>query len=204
MILFIAIAIFLFELAILSSSAAHAQQSNREVTGLRTTSNGSIISDDDVSHSELKNTDSKVILAERVTKPSLWPLMGRLTDGFGNRHNPFHRRLSEFHPGQDIAAPRGTPVSVTAAGTVVFAGYKKGYGKTVIVDHGNNITTHYGHLSLIETTAGSLINGGERIGLAGSTGRSTGSHLHYEVRVNQIAVNTLPYLPATSQVIPLK
>jgi len=134
------------------------------------------------------------VLSENKTRPSLWPLWGRLTDGFGNRRNPFHRRSSEFHPGQDIAAPKGTPVSVTADGTVVFASAKRGYGLVVIVDHGN-ISTRYGHLSRIETTVGALIKRGEPIGLVGSTGRSTGSHLHYEVRADQVPVDPLAYLP---------
>ena len=140
----------------------------------------------------------KAGIHETTTLPSLWPLRGRLTDGFGDRRNPFRRRSSEFHPGQDIAALWGTPVSVTADGTVVFAGSKKGYGRMVIVDHGNNISTRYGHLSRIDTTVGALISRGEQIGLVGSTGRSTGPHLHYEVRVGQVPVNPLVYLPVSS------
>ena len=84
---------------------------------------------------------------------------------------------------------------MTADGTVIFAGFKNGYGLVVIVDHGNSISTRYGHLSLLGTTEGKSIKRGEQVGLVGSTGRATGSHLHYEVRVGQQPVNPLAYLP---------
>ena len=88
---------------------------------------------------------------------------------------------------------------MTADGSVIFAGSKNGYGRMVIVDHGNNISTRYPLLSLVETTVGTSIRRGEEIGLVGSTGRATGSHLHYEVRVGQHAVNPLAYVPTTMQ-----
>lgn len=201
-VLFIVIALLLLELAILESSTTHAQQPKGPVANSVITATGFGVSNE-TPHAELVSADDRV-LRETKTTPSLWPLWGRLTDGFGNRRNPFHRRFSEFHPGQDFAAPNGTPVSVTADGTVVFASCKRGYGLVVIVGHGNNLSTRYGHLSRIETTVGRLIKRGETIGLVGSTGRSTGSHLHYEVRVDQVPVNPLAYLPTSTPAEPAK
>lgn len=132
---------------------------------------------------------------ERVI-PSIWPVEGESTDSFGVRGNPFGGGSSEFHPGQDIAAPRGTPVVAPADGVVIKADWQNGYGQTVVIDHGNGLTTRYGHLSKIEVVAGQEIKRGEELGLVGSTGRSTGPHLHYEVRIGDVAVSPLHYLPA--------
>jgi murein DD-endopeptidase MepM/ murein hydrolase activator NlpD len=127
--------------------------------------------------------------------PSIWPVEGESTDSFGVRGNPFGGGSSEFHPGQDIAAPRGTPVVATADGVVVKADWQNGYGQTVVIDHGNGLTTRYGHLSKIEVEVGQEIKRGEELGQVGSTGRSTGPHLHYEVRIGDVAVSPLHYLP---------
>jgi murein DD-endopeptidase MepM/ murein hydrolase activator NlpD len=135
-------------------------------------------------------------LKERERVPSTWPVEGELTDSFGYRGNPFGGGGSEFHPGQDIAAPRGTPVFAPADGCVVEAGWKNGYGQTVVVDHGNNLVTRYGHLSKIEVAVGQELKRGDELGQVGSTGRSTGPHLHYEVRVGDLPVSPLYYLPA--------
>ncbi|MDQ5838322.1 MAG: M23 family metallopeptidase, partial [Acidobacteriota bacterium] len=132
-------------------------------------------------------------LRDRV--PSIWPVEGNLSDGFGVRGNPFGGGSSEFHPGQDITAPPGTPVFAPADGTVLEAGWKNGYGQQVVIDHGHGLTTRYGHLSKIEVTAGQSIRRGEELGQVGSTGRSTGPHLHYEVRIDDVAVSPLHYLP---------
>lgn len=128
--------------------------------------------------------------------PARWPVQGKLTDGFGSRSNPFGGQSSEFHAGQDIAAPAGTSVAVTAGGTVEFAGRMSGYGQVVVVDHGDGIHTRYGHLSSIDVRVGQLLKSGEQVGCVGSTGRATGPHLHYEVRIGDEPVNPLPYLPA--------
>jgi murein DD-endopeptidase MepM/ murein hydrolase activator NlpD len=128
--------------------------------------------------------------------PSIWPVEGESTDSFGVRGNPFGGGSSEFHPGQDIAAPRGTPVIAPADGVVIKADWQNGYGQTVVIDHGNGLTTRYGHLSKIEVSAGQEIRRGEELGQVGSTGRSTGPHLHYEVRIGDVAVSPLYYLPA--------
>ncbi|HEX8337505.1 MAG TPA: M23 family metallopeptidase [Pyrinomonadaceae bacterium] len=134
-------------------------------------------------------------LRERARVPSIWPVEGESTDSFGYRGNPFGGGGSEFHPGQDIAAPRGTPVLAPADGRVIEAGWKNGYGQTVVLDHGNGLTTRYGHLSKVEVAAGQELRRGEQLGLVGSTGRSTGPHLHYEVRHGDLPVSPRHYLP---------
>ena len=134
-------------------------------------------------------------LKEKARVPSIWPVEGESTDSFGYRGNPFGGGSSEFHPGQDIAAPHGTPVFAPADGRVVEAGWKNGYGQTVVIDHGNGLTTRYGHLSKIEVASGQELKRGEQLGLVGSTGRSTGPHLHYEVRLGELPVSPSHYLP---------
>jgi murein DD-endopeptidase MepM/ murein hydrolase activator NlpD len=138
----------------------------------------------------------EVALRERARIPSIWPVEGESTDSFGVRGNPFGGGSSEFHPGQDIAAPRGTPVLAAADGTVVLSGWQNGYGQTVVIDHGNGLTTRYGHLSKIEVAAEQELKRGDELGQVGSTGRSTGPHLHYEVRISDVPVSPLHYLPA--------
>ena len=134
-------------------------------------------------------------LRERARVPSIWPVEGESTDSFGVRGNPFGGGGAEFHPGQDIAAPRGTPVLAPADGRVVQAGWQNGYGQTVVIDHGNGLTTRYGHLSKIEVYQGQEVKRGGELGQVGSTGRSTGPHLHYEVRVGELPVSPHYYLP---------
>jgi murein DD-endopeptidase MepM/ murein hydrolase activator NlpD len=134
-------------------------------------------------------------LKEKARIPSIWPVLGETTDGFGGRSNPFGGGSFELHPGQDIRANRGTPVISAANGTVVSAGWQNGYGQMVEIDHGGGLTTRYAHLSKIETTVGEQIARGQLIGQVGSTGRSTGPHLHYEVRIGGEAVNPRAYLP---------
>ena len=136
-------------------------------------------------------------IKEKARIPSIWPVEGESTDSFGYRGNPFGGGGSEFHPGQDIAAPPGTPVIAPADGTVTEAGWKNGYGQTVVIDHGNGLTTRYGHLSKVEVAVGRELKRGEELGLVGSTGRSTGPHLHYEVRLDDLPVSPLHYLPAS-------
>ena len=137
------------------------------------------------------------LLRRRVTVPSIWPVTGELTDSFGGRRNPFGGMSSEFHAGQDIATLWGTPVAAAANGTVTFAGWQNGYGQIVVIDHGNGITSRYGHLSGIDVEVGQTIERGQQLGRVGSTGRSTGPHLHYEIRINDEPVNPLQYLPGS-------
>ncbi len=137
-------------------------------------------------------------IKEKSRVPSIWPVEGEMTDGFGGRRDPFGGYSTEFHPGQDIRAERGTPVVVAADGEVTFAGWKNGYGQMIEVDHGGGLATRYAHLSEIDVEVGRKIARGQLIGHVGSTGRSTGPHLHYEVRIDGESVNPLSYLPAKS------
>ncbi len=146
---------------------------------------------------ELRAFEAALRLREEQARiPSIWPVIGgEVTDNYGVRGNPFGGGSAEFHSGQDIAAPRGTPVLAAADGVVTGAGSQNGYGQVVVIDHGNGLTTRYGHLSKIEATLGQEIKRGELLGAVGSTGRSTGPHLHYEVRFNDVAVSPRHYLP---------
>jgi len=138
-------------------------------------------------------------LRQHGVTPSLWPVSGKLESGLGGRRNPFGGRGFEYHEGQDIDAAYGTPVQVTASGRVIIAGRQRGYGNVVYVDHGNGLSTRYGHLSEIDVTVGQTVTRGQTIGFVGSTGRSTGPHLHYEVRINNQPVDPRQYLPGAEK-----
>lgn len=120
----------------------------------------------------------------------LMPTRGRFTSGFGVRRHPIFG-VRRMHSGVDIAAARGSPVRVAADGVVAYTGWFGGYGKIVIVDHGEGLSTLYAHLSSILTAAGQRVRKGQLIARVGSTGYSTGPHLHFEVRVNGTPVNPL-------------
>jgi len=119
-----------------------------------------------------------------------WPARGSLTSGFGLRRHPLFG-IARMHQGVDIAAPWGTPVWAAAAGTVVYAGWFGGYGKLVVVDHGGGVATLYGHLSSIAVSPGDRVAAGDVLGRVGSTGYSTGPHLHFEIRVDGRPVDPL-------------
>ena len=136
----------------------------------------------------------EAILRQRGYTPTVWPVEGTLEAGFGGRRNPFGGSGYEFHSGQDIEAPWGAPVVAGASGAVSFVGWQNGYGQLVIVDHGGGLTTRYGHLSHIDVELGQLVSRAQLLGKVGSTGRSTGPHLHYEVRINDQPVNPQQYL----------
>ena len=136
----------------------------------------------------------EAILRQRGYTPTVWPVEGTLEGGFGGRRNPFGGAGYEFHSGQDIEAPWGAPVIAGASGKVSFVGWQNGYGQLVIVDHGGGLTTRYGHLSHIDVELNQTVSRAQLLGKVGSTGRSTGPHLHYEVRINDEAVDPLPYL----------
>ncbi|MBS0253954.1 MAG: M23 family metallopeptidase [Proteobacteria bacterium] len=122
-----------------------------------------------------------------------------VSSGFGYRSDPFTRG-GAFHAGLDFKGPTGSPIYAAAAGTISFAGRRSGYGNCLEVDHGNGLVTRYAHLSGFRARAGQRVSAGQVIGLIGSTGRSTGPHLHFEVRVHDRAVNPRPFLEARNHV----
>jgi murein DD-endopeptidase MepM/ murein hydrolase activator NlpD len=121
------------------------------------------------------------------------PVVGRISSEYGHRHSPFrrHRRQSDFHYGIDFAGRYNSDVWATAKGVVVETGYMSGYGLTVVVDHGNGFKTLYGHLSKIKVSEGTEVSRGTIVGLLGSTGRSTGPHVHYEIRHKDRPINPI-------------
>jgi len=125
--------------------------------------------------------------------PSLWPVEGAVTSSFGERMDPFNGE-GAFHTGVDISTSYGTPVIAPADGMVKSADFVNGYGRTVMLDHGHGISTLFGHLSGFAVTSGEYVRRGEVIGYVGSSGRSTGAHLHYEVRIHDTPVNPHKYL----------
>jgi len=125
--------------------------------------------------------------------PSIYPTFGRISDAWGTRIHPITNSL-EFHYGIDIANEMGTPVYATAAGTVVYADYDDGYGKRILVDHGNGYRSMYAHLYTSRVKAGETVTKGQIIALMGNSGLSTGPHLHYEVHLNERKVNPANYL----------
>jgi murein DD-endopeptidase MepM/ murein hydrolase activator NlpD len=126
------------------------------------------------------------------------------TSGFGVRSDPFHAGAA-MHPGIDLAGPMGTPIYATADGTVLRAGWNSGgYGNLVELDHGRGIATRYGHMSAILVHPGEHITRGQQIGRMGSTGRSTGCHLHYEVRIDGRPVNPVPFMKATDYLVAMR
>jgi murein DD-endopeptidase MepM/ murein hydrolase activator NlpD len=128
--------------------------------------------------------------------PNLWPVEGQITGSFGERIDPFNGE-GAFHSGVDISAVVGSSVIAPADGVVTFADYQGGYGRAVVIDHGHGITTRYGHLSSFAVAAGQYLHRGDTIGYVGLSGRSTGPHLHYEVRINETPVNPHKYLRLT-------
>ena len=130
---------------------------------------------------------------DRSSIPSVWPVRGRVTAGFGQRMDPLSGE-GAFHAGLDIAAPYGSAVDAAGDGIVFHAGPDAGYGNAVLIDHGYGIHTKYGHLSRISVVVGQDVKRGQQIGSVGATGRTTGPHLHYEVRINETPVNPSRYL----------
>lgn len=130
--------------------------------------------------------------------PSLWPVMGPVTSGFGQREDPvLGTGEGEFHKGIDIAAPQGTPIRAAADGVVLSAQLGNGYGREVVIDHGHGLKTLYGHMSGFNVIGGQTVVTGQVIGYVGHSGRTTGNHVHYEVRIHDIAVNPHKYLRTT-------
>jgi murein DD-endopeptidase MepM/ murein hydrolase activator NlpD len=122
----------------------------------------------------------------------IWPATGPVTSGFGMRHHPI-LGYARMHTGVDIGAPMGAPVSAAASGIVAFAGWSGGYGNFIVIDHGDGLATAYAHLSRILVSQGQSVAQGQEIGKVGSTGLSSGPHLHFEVRVNGQPVDPMQY-----------
>jgi murein DD-endopeptidase MepM/ murein hydrolase activator NlpD len=134
--------------------------------------------------------------AQRVqlaSTPSIWPVRGWLTSDFGPRYSPF-TETNQMHEGIDVAGPIGTAVKAPAAGVVIQAGVNGSYGNYVAIDHGYGIQTRYGHLNSISVKVGQRVKRHQPIATLGNSGRSTGPHLHYEVRVNNVPVNPAKYI----------
>ncbi len=140
-----------------------------------------------------------------IAVPSEKPVRtAEFTSGYGTRTDPF-RGGAARHQGIDLAAPVGTPIYATADGTVSEAGYNRGgYGNLIKLDHGRGIETRYGHLSRVMVSPGQRVSRGQLIGRMGSTGRSTGSHLHYEVRIDGRAVNPIPFMKSNDYLLAMQ
>lgn len=143
---------------------------------------------------ELLQKDLDAHFKALAAMPDHWPVSGRVTSSFGYRSNPFGGRGSEFHAGLDIAAPYGAQVTAAGAGTVVFVGYRAGYGTVIVIDHGNDYQTSYSHLSAALTANGKEVNKGDAIGRVGNSGRSTGPHLHLGATLKGVQVDPGPLL----------
>jgi murein DD-endopeptidase MepM/ murein hydrolase activator NlpD len=128
------------------------------------------------------------------------PANGERSSGFGYRSDPFTGG-GAFHPGLDFRGAYGAPIHAAADGTVSFVGQIRGYGNVVEVSHGNGLVTRYAHMSKTMATVGQAVNAGDVIGAIGSTGRSTGPHLHFEVRINNSGVNPRPFLERAHDVL---
>jgi len=128
--------------------------------------------------------------------PTLWPVEGHINSTFGERSDPFNGE-GAFHRGVDIQADIGTKIIAPAAGVVRYAEQMNGYGRAVVIDHGNGITTLYGHMSGYVVAAGQAVGRGDTIGYVGQSGRATGPHLHYEVRIYDTPVNPQRFLRMT-------
>ena len=126
--------------------------------------------------------------------PSMWPVAGQIRSSYGRRRDPFTGE-SEVHRGLDIGALYGTAIRAPANARVLYARRKSAYGNLIVLDHGEGITTRYGHLSRFDVQVGDQVRKGDIIGYVGSSGRSTGPHLHYEVRLNDRTLNPRNYLP---------
>ena len=133
---------------------------------------------------------------ELADAPSLWPVEGRVASSFGEREDPINGE-GAFHSGVDIDAPYGTPVRAAGDGEVTGAEMGAGYGRAVVLNHGHDVLTLYGHLSAIAVVTGQRVTRGQIIGYVGQSGRATGPHLHYEVRLHNVPVNPHKYLRVT-------
>jgi len=170
--------------------------------GLKGFSTNSIGGDKNIASAAMSDNEKYSLYDEYMSKllnsvaftPMGYPRLSSITSAFGYRSDPFDGESAELHPGIDFRGAKGDPVHVTADGNVVFTGRKGGYGNCIIVQHKNDFETLYGHLSHIDVKEGQSVKTGDVIGKVGSTGRSTGTHLHYEVRKNGKPINPVKFL----------
>jgi murein DD-endopeptidase MepM/ murein hydrolase activator NlpD len=170
--------------------------------GLKGFSTKSVGGDASAEEAKLSDTEKYSMYDEYLSRllnsvaftPMGYPRVSSITSMFGYRSDPFDSENAEYHPGIDFKGAKGDPVHVTADGKVVFTGRKGGYGNCIIIQHKNDFQTLYGHLSHINVEEGQSVSTGDVIGKVGSTGRSTGTHLHYEVRKNGKPINPVKFL----------
>jgi murein DD-endopeptidase MepM/ murein hydrolase activator NlpD len=136
---------------------------------------------------------SRALMREKFI-PSFIPCSGRISSEFGYRKNPFDNKSADFHAGVDISCSYGTEIYAAASGTVIFSGYRSGYGNSITIDHKNGLQTIYGHASKLKVKNGQTVEKGDLIALAGSTGNSTGPHLHFEIRRNDNPIDPIEFI----------
>jgi hypothetical protein len=158
-----------------------------------------VLSNNKIKHKEVLGEEvikepSKKIIVEGKKNPIIAGVVFLQRPSIGRISSPYGMRNGKLHKGIDIAADMGTPIKAALDGKVIYAGWQMGYGKVINIDHGNGITTVYAHCSLIKIKKGQKVKRGEIIGNVGSTGKSTGPHLHFEVRLNNIPQNPADYL----------
>ena len=146
--------------------------------------------------SQIKSINNVLIAADKKiaainSKPSILPSRGSITSYFGMRRNPFGGRGYEFHEGVDISASHGSEIIASGDGVVEYSGWKSGYGNVVFINHGYGYVTVYAHNSKLLVKEGHKVKKGQAISLMGSTGRSTGTHVHFEIRINSVPINPL-------------
>lgn len=164
-------------------------------SGYRTSSNAIKTVSYDTGHGPLGRSLFPNMAEVRAAIPGIWPVRGYITGRFGKRLDPFSGE-GAFHPGVDIGARYGTDVKATGDGMVIEAERDAGYGRSIVLDHGNGITTRYAHMSRLFVVVGEEVTRGEVIGAVGMSGRTTGPHLHYEIRLHGAPVNPSRFLPA--------
>ncbi|MEO9492058.1 MAG: M23 family metallopeptidase [Marinomonas sp.] len=187
------------------AAPAHANTATADVAAPLEQQSTSLSSGDErfrqlfASWESLDESGPKAPVQQRPTVaiPSAMPLkMAKVTSGYGMRNHPVLGRRRN-HKGVDLAAPTGTPIYATADGMVAKAFWFSSYGLYIRIDHGAKLETRYAHMSKLAVAAGEYVRKGDVIGYVGSTGRSTGPHLHYEVRIDGVAVNPIPYMVET-------
>lgn len=189
------------QISLRSNTASTIDYSRPEVSDIYSLNSGGPLSlaEMDAEDAEIeKQLRTIQATSNQAFVPAMWAHMGKINNEFGFRRSPFGGRTYEFHAGMDIDGERGDHVVAPANGVVTEAGWKGGYGNMIEIDHGNGLKTRYGHLSRIEVEVGDSLQRGQLMAYVGSTGRSTGPHLHYELRLNDRPINPRRFLPPES------